>query len=108
SDVRVILRSAFFGTAVSANGQMVNPTCMTVNAFLSAKRLSDLANSSEVAANSHYYGMVEDTAGFMRGCGELPGFVASGPNGSGDFGWDKDGSYGDWYGGHELGHTYDR
>jgi hypothetical protein len=34
--------------------------------------------------------------------------VASGPTGPGTWGWDTDGSYGDWYGGHELGHTYGR
>ena len=37
-----------------------------------------------------------------------PSTVASGPTGSGDFGWDHDGSYGDWYTGHELGHTFGR
>lgn len=108
SDVRVVLRSAFWGNAVSVDGQLTDPNCMAVNAYLAAKRLSDLANSSAVPVNSHYYGMVEDSGGFMRGCGELPGFVASGPNGTGTFGWDDDGSYGDWYGGHEMGHTYNR
>jgi hypothetical protein len=34
--------------------------------------------------------------------------VASGPTGPSTFGWDADGSYGDWYGGHELGHTVGR
>ena len=37
-----------------------------------------------------------------------PGTVASGPTGPSTFGWDFDGSYGDWYGGHELGHTLGR
>jgi hypothetical protein len=53
--------------------------------------------------------MVEDTAGFMRGCAAaIPDHVASGPDGPGTFGWDTDGSYGDWYGGHELSHTFGR
>jgi len=30
------------------------------------------------------------------------------PAGSGTYGWDNDGSYADWYGGHELGHTFGR
>ena len=34
--------------------------------------------------------------------------MASGPTGPSTFGWDSDGSYGDWYGGHELGHTFGR
>ena len=53
--------------------------------------------------------MVSDGGGFMRGCAmDIPAYVASGPTGTGTWGWDFDGSYGDWYGGHELGHTYGR
>jgi hypothetical protein len=37
-----------------------------------------------------------------------PSVVASGPTGPSTWGWDFDGSYGDWYGGHELGHTFGR
>lgn len=51
----------------------------------------------------------------MRGCALLPGMVGSGPTGlpgtkwnpSGAT-WDSDGSYGDWYGGHEIGHGLGR
>ena len=57
---------------------------------------------------TRYYGMAVDTGGFMRGLGQRPGTIASGPTGTGNFGWDFDGSYGDWYGGHELGHTYNQ
>jgi hypothetical protein len=57
---------------------------------------------------TRYYGMAVDTGGFMRGLGRRPGTVASGPTGTGNWGWDFDGSYGDWYGAHELGHTYDQ
>jgi len=67
---------------------------------------------------THYYGMVTDARGFMRGSASAipatpdPSAVASGPTGtfnaSPGFGWDTDGSYGDWYGGHELGHTLGR
>jgi len=109
SDVRVVLRSYFFGRAVANAGNLVSPSCTDVNAFLTSKRLFDLASSSEVPHNGHYYGMVEDTAGFMRGCAAgIPDYVASGPDGPGTFGWDTDGSYGDWYGGHELSHTWGR
>jgi hypothetical protein len=34
--------------------------------------------------------------------------VSSGPAGSGTWGWDTDGSYADWYAGHEIGHTLNR
>ena len=37
-----------------------------------------------------------------------PATVASGPTGPATFGWDTDGAYGDWYTGHELGHTFGR
>lgn len=57
----------------------------------------------------HWYGLVSDVDKFMRGCARgIPSRVASGPAGSGSFGWDFDGSYADWYGGHELAHTYGR
>ena len=57
-----------------------------------------------------YYGMVTDKGGWMRGCAvDIPSYVASGPTGSpGGGSWDTDASYGDWYGAHELGHTYGR
>jgi hypothetical protein len=61
---------------------------------------------------THFYGMVDDgvlMADFMRGCSRgIPARVASGPAGTDTWGWDSDGSYADWYGGHELGHTYNR
>jgi subtilisin-like proprotein convertase family protein len=110
NDVRVVLRSYFFGRAVANAGQLISPSCNEVNAFLTSKRLFDLASSTEVPRNGRYYGMVEDTAGFMRGCAaDIPEFVASGPNGNPGAGnWDTDGSYGDWYGGHEVAHDYGR
>ncbi len=59
-----------------------------------------------------YYGMVSDVGGFMRGKAmDIPHVIASGPAGiacCGSGSWDFDGSYADWYGGHEIGHTYGR
>lgn len=56
-----------------------------------------------------YYGVVDDGGGFMRGkAAGIPGTIAAGPSGSDDWGWDFDGSYNDWYGGHEIGHTRNR
>ncbi|MEM7232247.1 MAG: hypothetical protein AAF517_08740, partial [Planctomycetota bacterium] len=55
------------------------------------------------------YGLYSDRGGFSAGCAtSIPATVASGPAGSGAFGWDDDQSYADWYGGHELGHAYGR
>jgi hypothetical protein len=82
------------------------------NAQVAAIRALDMAAGADPL--THYYGLVSDGGGFMRGSAAgIPGtpdpsVVASGPTGSGTWGWDNDGSYGDWYGGHELGHTFGR
>ena len=83
-----------------------------MNAQLAAIRAQDIA--AGVDKRTHYYGMVADGGFFMRGLASgIPGqpdpsVVASGPTGPNSWGWDFDGSYGDWYGGHELGHTFGR
>jgi hypothetical protein len=83
-----------------------------INAQLIALRAVDVSTGTD--ARTHYYGMVADSGFFMRGLASgipqtpQPGTVASGPTGPSGFGWDTDGSYGDWYGGHELGHTFGR
>jgi hypothetical protein len=85
-----------------------------MNAFIRGLRTTDVAGG--VDARTHYYGLVGDNGGgnFMRGLASGipttadPTTVASGPTGGSDFGWDHDGSYGDWYTGHELGHTFGR
>ena len=86
----------------------------TINAFVRGIRVTDLLGG--VDARTHYYGLVSDGNGsfFMRGLASgIPGTadpstVASGPTGVNTWGWDTDGSYGDWYTGHELGHTFGR
>jgi len=83
-----------------------------VNAQLAAIRALDVSGGTD--RRTHYYGFVSDAGFFMRGSAAgIPGSpdpstVASGPTGSATWGWDTDGSYGDWYGGHELGHTFGR
>lgn len=85
-----------------------------MNAFVRGLRAIDVAGG--VDGRTHYYGLVADNGGsnFMRGLASGipatadPTTVASGPCGGSDFGWDHDGSYGDWYTGHELGHTFGR
>jgi hypothetical protein len=74
--------------------------------------------SAAELAKTHYYGVVFDGGGFMRGCAnKIPdavdyNAVASGPTGDPsrwqNFQWDSDGSYGDWYAGHEIGHLMGR
>ena len=103
---------------ISGPGGTGVPSCGVVDARLEAKRIQDHADNlgaENPLRGTHYYGMVHNIHGFMRGCSvDIPSFVASGPTGTPDaalgalFGWDPDASYGDWYGGHELGHTWGR
>ncbi|WP_248558485.1 hypothetical protein [Paraburkholderia terrae] len=87
-------------------------SCGDMNAQIAAIRAMDMAGGED--SRTHYYGLVSDGGFFMRGCAAgipstpAPDTVASGPTGPGSWGWDFDGSYGDWYGGHELGHTFGR
>jgi len=86
-----------------------NFTCNTIDAILGQVRAIEVANG--VDSRTKYYGLVSDVGGFMRGCSpNAPSTVGSGPAGTprGNFSWDTDASYADWYGGHELGHQYGR
>lgn len=64
------------------------------------------------ALDAIYYGMVSDAGGRIRGKADgIPSMVASGPAGAprlDRFAWDMDGSYADFYAGHELGHALGR
>ena len=99
-------------TGVAEGTAAVPFTCGDVNAQLAAIRALDMAAGGD--ERTHYYGLVSDGGFFMRGCtagipvSPSPSTVASGPTGPATWGWDADGSYGDWYGGHELGHTFGR
>jgi hypothetical protein len=92
---------------VDADGDLTWPTSAEVNEQLAWNHSRGVLGDDE-DPYTRYYGMADDGGGFMRGRGQRPGTVASGPAGSGTWGWDMDGSYADWYGGHELGHTYNR
>jgi hypothetical protein len=96
-------------------------TCNQANAQLSALRATEVGGGG-VDARTHYLAMVANGGGFMRGCASSPPApagptaVASGPTGNPagpgpvpvNVTGDIDGSFGDWYGGHELGHTFGR
>jgi hypothetical protein len=95
-------------------------TCGNANAQLATVRANDIAGGTD--ARTHYYGLVSNGGGYMRGCSSGvpaaadPTTVASGPTGNPagpgsvpvNAAGDNDASYGDWYGGHELGHTFGR
>lgn len=85
------------------------------NAQIAAIRNVEIG--SGVDHRTHYYGLVDDdnSMNFMRGKAHgIPGtpqpdVVASGPAGvPNGFGGDFDLTYADWYGAHELGHTFGR
>ncbi len=101
TEVTVRVRSIFASEAL--------PECLSLNTALLAIRAWDRLFAG-IPADAHYYGMVSDAGGFMRGCA-LPALpVSSGPTGNPTgtrwAPWDTDDTYGDWYGAHELGHTY--
>jgi hypothetical protein len=87
-------------------------SCDQINAQIAAIRALDMSGGAD--KRTHYFGLVSDGGGpMMRGCSAIPASpdpsaVGSGPTGAGTWGWDFDGSYGDWYTGHELGHTFGR
>ncbi|MGX2993036.1 hypothetical protein JNUCC64_01875 [Streptomyces sp. JNUCC 64] len=87
-------------------------TCNDANAQLAAIRALDISAGADPRV--HYLALVSDGGFFLRGCAAGipalpdPATVASSPAGAGDWGWDFDGSYSDWYGAHELAHTLGR
>lgn len=97
SDLQVTRRTIYYGGSL--------PSCSDVRSLLASDRTLDMT-AGTIPSEARYYGMVSDTGGFMRGCGW--GYTSSGPTGTNDNGWDFDGTYGDWYAGHELGHGYYR
>lgn len=94
-------------------------TCGQIVSQVSQLRAAETGYPGGVDPRTHYYAIVfsEDRRLFMRGCSVSPAepnpaAVGSGPTGDpktiAEFAWDPDGSYGDWYAGHEIGHTLGR
>jgi hypothetical protein len=85
---------------------------------LSAIRAKDVDSGAD--PRTHYYGLVSDASSglFFRGAAKDvpqtadPTIVAVGPAGDprqySAFKWDKNRTFGDWYGAHELAHTFGR
>ena len=59
-------------------------------------------------ATGFYYGMITDAAGIFPRGQAMYANTSVGPTGTGSWGWDFDGTYGDWYAGHEIGHSLGR
>jgi hypothetical protein len=90
-------------TGTGGSWDMTYPTCNSINTILFFSR-NYLGGQWAFSNNTSLYGMVSDEFAFMRGCAFS--FNSSGPAGDGSFGWDFDGTYADWYGGHEIAHSY--
>jgi hypothetical protein len=85
------------------------PDVDTVNSDLAWNKAQQVFGAGE-DQYWRYYGQAlqVDSNTFMRGKSiGTPGNVAAGPTGD-TGGWDPDGNFGDWYGGHENGHSYGR
>jgi len=101
------LNSSRTTTSVSYAASKPGPDCGDVNTALAQIKAQDIANNTSTT-DTRYHGLVfqgPPTYYFMRGCCCTSG-ASSGPTGAATWGWDNDGSYGDWYAGHEIGHGY--
>lgn len=92
-----------------------NETVVRANMQIAAIRSSEVNSGTD--PRMHYLALVDDARGrnFMRGkamgipASPKPDTVASSPCGvPNGFAGDRDLSYADWYGAHELGHTFGR
>jgi len=116
ADHWMMIRDIGWTTVEIDDGDIVDPAGADFNRRLAAFRKQHLAEETwweDLAGDKkevRYYGMISDEGGFMRGLGSAKKRVASGPTGdtAGRFRWDTDGSYGDWYGAHEIGHALGR
>jgi hypothetical protein len=123
--IQLWLERAYPVPSVILSSKVVNANvawpfdCTQAMTQMSELRSAEVGNAANVDPRTHYYAVVfaEDLATFMRGCADVPeapepGAVGAGPTGAvtnfPDFAWDQDGSFGDWYTGHELGHTFGR
>jgi hypothetical protein len=133
---RVVAPDIDFSSSLPGISLSSPPSCAKVNTNLFINKiftklfgaLSSIFGG-DVQDSSLYYGIVADGGGFMRGCSTdsfkidlgitdltIHVGVGSGPTGDPaknvpgkpDTSWDKDTSYGDWYGGHEIGHLHGR
>lgn len=98
-------------------GQDRDCGCGRINTELLLMRAFDKLNGQQgdddgfaYHEDTRYYGFVNEVpGGFVRGCSyKGDQRAATGPTGPKTWNWDFDGSYGDWYGGHELGHAFGR
>lgn len=86
------------------------PGCKEVLYNLMVRWSLDWA-TGKISSDRRYYGIVFDGGNIdnkIIGCSPIGKKIAAGAAGqpAKDLIWDNDDSYGDWYAGHELGHSY--
>ncbi|MGH9766918.1 MAG: hypothetical protein ACREAB_05725, partial [Blastocatellia bacterium] len=122
----VIAPNIDFRSGLALHPVFGRPSCSRVNTDLFINKVLSNYFGPLIGFSDEeiYYGMVDDGGGFMRGCAkdkftidllltdiEIKVRIGSGPTGSPSsqgYDWDKDKSYGDFYGGHEIGHLHGR
>jgi hypothetical protein len=96
------------------NGKPDPDACSYPLAQVLAIRNSEVGPDFFGHFKNRYYGLISDgtpdTPKWIMGCSDMntTGVGPVGPVVPGEWGWDTDGSYGDWYAAHELGHTFGR
>jgi hypothetical protein len=117
AESQLIFEPRYRSQEVSINFNHKQP-CNEANAIVAELRGREISDGL-ASSTTHYYGLVSDSGRFMEGCSSIipgaimiPPAVASGPVGRPEqydpYLWDTDGSYGDFYAGHELAHTMGR
>jgi len=104
-------------TAIAYDGN--RHQCRDVNFVLRELKQEELREGIISDLRTHYYALMpslklsDGNFDEMRGCSDTPptvNFMAvgSGPAGKLAYAWDVDESAADWYGGHEIAHTFGR
>ncbi|HNB50637.1 MAG TPA: BACON domain-containing protein [Anaerolineales bacterium] len=88
-------------------GELVDNRSLCASAYTN-NLMNAMRVENGVPSNIFMYGMISDAAGIFPRGQAFDSNVSSGPAGTGTWGWDFDGSYADWYAGHEIGHTLGR
>ena len=103
-------------SSMGAHVQRTSDLCDTLDEddkeFCAATFANNCANwlraTEGIPNDEMIYSMIWDEPALPFPRGFASGNVSAGPTGTSTWGWDTDGSYGDWYMGHEVGHNVGR
>lgn len=91
----------------NSDGDLIDDRSLCASAYTN-NLMNAMRIENGIPSNIFMYGMISDGAGIFPRGQAFNTNVSSGPAGPGTWGWDFDGSYADWYAGHEIGHTLGR